>query len=87
MNNWHISNKSKTSKSTEKNVTHSTASSTQLSSGNIQYQWLQQAELDVVDAFLDQLEETPATEPATPAVQVEKQSKSSKKRKNNQPWF
>ena len=83
----HLHQQSKTSKPTEKNVTHPTASSTPSSSGNSQHQWLQQAGLDVVDAFLDQLDETPAKDPATPAVQAEKQSKSFKKRKNNQPWF
>ena len=41
----------------------------------------------MVDDFLDQLDETPAKEPAALVVQAEKQSKSSKKRKNNQPWF
>ena len=41
----------------------------------------------MVDAFLDQLGKTPAKDSATSAVQAEKQFKSSKKRKHNQPWF
>ena len=49
---------SKFSKSNDKNVTHPTASSTLVSSGNSQHQWLQQAELDVANAFLDQLART-----------------------------
>ena len=58
-----------------------------VSSGTSQHQWLQQAELDVADAFLDQLDETPAKDSTAPVMTAEKQSKSSKKRKHNQPWF
>ena len=41
----------------------------------------------MVDTFLDQLDETPAKDSIAPVVMAEKQSKSSKKRKHNQPWF
>ena len=58
-----------------------------VSRGAGQHQWLKQAELDVADALLDQLDETPAKDSTAPVTMAEKQSKSSKKRKQNQPWF
>ena len=68
----HLRQQSKSSKSNDKNITDPTASSTLVSSGTSQHQWLQQAELDVVDAFLDQLDETPAKDSTTPVVMAEK---------------
>ena len=73
MNSWHLSG----SRPTAQNP----------ATQNLQQQWLQQVELDVTDVFLDQLDETPAKDHETPTPQSERQSKTSKKRKNNQPWF
>ena len=83
----HLWQQTKSMKSSDKEGSQPTASSTPLASGNLQQQWLQQGEQDVADAFLDQLDETPAKDRETPALQSKRQSKASKKRKNNQPWF
>ena len=71
----------------EKSVPQPFAASTL--SGNIdsQQQWLQQAELDVADAFLDQLDDTPTKTHEVPAKQLEQPAKSSNKCKKSQPWF
>ena len=47
----HLWQQSKSSKSNDNTITHPTASSTLASSGAGQHHWLQQAELDVADAF------------------------------------
>ena len=49
--------------------------------------WLQQADLDTVDAFLDQLDEPPAKGLDNHNQPMDKSSKSSKKWKPAQPWF
>ena len=69
----------------EKSVPQPSAASTP--SGNIdsQQQWLQQAELDVADTFLDQLNDTPTKTHEVPAKQSEQPAKSSNKCKKSQP--
>ena len=49
--------------------------------------WLQQADIDAADAFLNQLDENPAKNTENITQQTDKSSKTSKKRKPAQPWF
>ena len=49
--------------------------------------WLQKADLDVADAFLHQLDETPAKGSGDNNHARDKSSKPSKKQKPAQPWF
>ena len=63
------------------------ATSTPQTMGQQDQSWLQQADLDTVDAFLDQLDETPAKGLDNHNQPVDKSSKPSKKRKPAQPQF
>ena len=63
------------------------ASSTPQSAAQWDQSWLQQADINVADAFLNQLDDTPAKNTDTPVQQMEKPTKTSKKRKAKQPWF
>ena len=71
----------------EKSVPQPSAASTP--SGNIDshQRWLQQAELDIADTFLDQLDDTPTKTHEVPAKPLEQPVKSSNKYKKSQPWF
>ena len=71
----------------EKSVPQPSAASTP--SGNIdsQPQWLQQTELDIADAFLDQLDDTPTMTHEVPAKQSEQPAKSSNKCNKSKPLF
>ena len=82
-----LQHQSSSKRSSDKEESLPTVAGTPQPSGNLQQQWLQQAELDVTDMFLDHLDDTPAKHKGTPVVQSDRQSKTSKKWKNNQPWF
>ena len=71
----HLQQQSKNTKFSNKEGKQPVASSTPQSRGHFQQQWLQQAELDIADAFLDKLDEMPAKDCEALAVQSEKQSK------------
>ena len=63
------------------------ATSTPQTMGQQDQSWLQQADMDVADEFLDQLDETPAKGSDNHNQPVDKSSKPSKKWKPAQPWF
>ena len=63
------------------------ATSTPQNASKKDHSWLQQADLDAADMFLDQLDETPAGGSGDSNHAVEKSSKPSKKCKPSQPWF
>ena len=63
------------------------ATSTPQMTGQQDQSWLQQADLDAADVFLDQLDETPAKGSDNHNQPVDKSSKPSKKWKPAQPWF
>ena len=63
------------------------ATSTPQNASKKDQSWLQQADLDAADMFLDQLDETPAGGSGDSNHAVEKSSKPSKKCKPPQPWF
>ena len=63
------------------------ATSTPQTTSHQDQSWLQQAELDAADAFLDQLDDTPARGSGNNNQLTDKSSKPSKKCKLVQPWF
>ena len=63
------------------------ATSTPQNAGHSDQSWLQQADLDVPDAFLNQLDDTPAKGSCESQHAAYKTSKAAKKRKPAQPWF
>ena len=63
------------------------ATSTPQNAGHSDQLWLQQADLDVADAFLNQLDDTPAKGSSGSQHTADKTSKAAKKHKSTQPWF
>ena len=63
------------------------ATSTLQNAGHSDQSWLQQADLDVADAFLNQLDDTPAKGSSDSQHAIDKTSKPAKKWKPAQPWF
>ena len=63
------------------------AASTPQAIGQQEQSWLQQADLDAADAFLDQLDETPAKRSDNHNSPMDMSSKPSRKQKPAQPWF
>ena len=70
-----------------KSSSHPAATSTRRNTSHQDQSWLQQADLDVADAFLNQLDNTPAKRYCSNNQVTDKSSKSSKKCKLMQPWF
>ena len=63
------------------------ATSTPQTTGQQDQSWLQQADLDAADVYLDQLDETPAKGSDSHNQPMHKPSKPFKKQKPAQPWF
>ena len=63
------------------------ATSIPQNTGHQDQSWLQQADLDAADAFLNQLDDTPVKGSGNNNQVMDKSSKSSKKCKLVQPWF
>ena len=70
-----------------KSCSQSAATSTPQNTGHQDQSWLQQADLDAADAFLNQLDDTPAKGSGDNNQAMDKSSKPSKKHKLAQPWF
>ena len=63
------------------------ATSTPQNAGHSDQPWLQQADLDVADAFLNHLDDTPAKVSSGSQHTTDKTSKAAKKQKSTQPCF
>ena len=63
------------------------ATSTPQNFGQADQSWLQEADLDAADAFLNQLDDTSANEAGDSQHSADKPGKATKKRKPAQPWF
>ena len=70
-----------------KSSSQSAATSTPQTTGHQDQSWLQQADLDAADAFLNQLDDTPMKGSGNNNQPTDKSSKPSKRCKPEQPWF
>ena len=82
-----LKQKSLAQSTTNKSSRQPAATSTPQNASQANQSWLQQADLDAADTFLNQLDETPAKGASNSQHIADKPSKAAKKRKPAQPWF
>ena len=82
-----LKQKSLAQSTTNKSSRQPAATSIPQNAGQADQSWLQQADLDVADAFLNQLDDTPAKGASDSQHIADKPGKAAKKRKPAQPWF
>ena len=82
-----LKQKSLAQSTTNKSSRQPAATSTPQNAGQADHSWLQQADLDTANAFLNQLDDTPAKEGGDSQHIADKPGKAAKKMKPAQPWF
>ena len=82
-----LKQKSLAQSTTNKSSRQPAATNTPQNAGQVDQSWLQQADLDAANAFLNQLDDTPAKGASDSQHITDKPSKDAKKRKPAQPWF
>ena len=82
-----LKQKSLAQSTTNKSSGQPAATSIPQNAGQADQSWLQQADLDAADAFLNHLDGTSANGASDSQYIVDKPSKAAKKRKPTQPWF
>ena len=82
-----LKQKSQAQSTTNKSSRQPAATSTSHNAGQADQSWHQQADLDAADAFLNQLDYTPAKGAGDSQHVTDKSGKAAKKRKPTRPWF